>query len=391
MPRSKNLRRRPSTPNIKKLSGSPLINQRNGQQQLDGQYDTATTVADPSPPETPTTSPPVSRKISLKPRHQPPFFDESFMAVDDDPAIRPVGQGHQFSYRPRLRPDQLSPRSSSSSSNPLEDSGEELSSSSDIVASLPDAATLAMESMEDEDQQSGNVLEDDLPSPDASDADSEFEESDSESEDGDMPSSNIQTAIHITSTGTKNVILCDFIIEDVDPMDSDNDELDVLFPTEVESIRSLPRKSKKDHIDNGIMHDLRKLNCSAEASDNENERQAPISEVDYDEMAFLKRREELRRFRRVSMSSSFGKRTHSELSDSDPDEYTIVDVNEVGSSARRLRKRLHRGSLLFHDPPAPRIDELEEPDSSDDALEADRLLAMELPYWTMEIMEVESS
>jgi hypothetical protein len=133
-----------------------------------------------------------------------------------------------------------------------------------------------------------------------------------------------------------------------------------------------------------MMQDLKNLNCSAEASDND-------VAADPEEEAFLRRQQELKRIRRVSMSSSFGKRTHSELSDSDDDVGSFLDVNEMGSSARRMRKRLHRGSLLFQDPPAPRIDELDEPDSSEDEFIAEQSLAAELPYWTMEIMEVDSS
>lgn len=92
------------------------------------------------------------------------------------------------------------------------------------------------------------------------------------------------------------------------------------------------------------------------------------------------------------MSSSVGKRTHSELSDSE-DEWGPLDVNDVGSSARRLRKRLHRSSLLFHDPPE-QIIELDEPNSSEDERAAAKQgpwlsLAQELPYWHMEVMEIE--
>jgi hypothetical protein len=48
---------------------------------------------------------------------------------------------------------------------------------------------------------------------------------------------------------------------------------------------------------------------------------------------------------------------------------------------------------LFHDPPPPpaRIEELEEPDSSEDELVAHEHLARELPYWAIEIMEMDSS
>jgi hypothetical protein len=128
---------------------------------------------------------------------------------------------------------------------------------------------------------------------------------------------------------------------------------------------------------------MRNLNCDTETSDEE--------EPDVTEETFYKWQRYLRS-RRVSLSSSIGKRTFSERSsDSDDSDGAGLDVNEVGSSARRMRKRLHRGSLLFQDPPEPRIDELEEPNSSEDELLAGQSLAQELPYWTLEIMEMEDS
>ena len=281
----------------------------------------------------------------------------------------------------------MSPRSSSSSS------AGELDEESDDGSGSPSVASLSNESgpplnssSSDEDEGDSDEILGDRVDDGASDADSESEGS----EDGHAPGPKHfhQTSVRITTTATKDGVVCDFIIEDVDPMDSDNEELDVLLPTEIESIRSVSGSRRKDHLDTGFMDGLKNLNCSAEASDDEH---APtFQELDYEEIAFLKRREELRRFRRVSMSSSFGKRTHSELSDSDPDDYGIIDVNEVGSSAHRMRKRLHRTSLLFQDPPVQRIDELEEPDSSEDERVGMNTYAMELPYFTMEIMEVES-
>ncbi|KAI9147705.1 hypothetical protein HJFPF1_12735 [Paramyrothecium foliicola] len=340
MPRRKSLRRRPSTPNLR-------LHQH---------------TADPaSPPETPTTSPLVSRKSSLKPRHQPPFFDFS-QPLTQDPSIKPVGNGHQFSYQPALAADQLSPRSSSSSSSPPGDSVDDDLTDSASIGSLPNSSGPGADLSGDDDVSIG----------DASGSDSD--ESD-DAEDGNISS------VHIRVTSE---VVCDFTIEDVDPHDPGHEGLEVLYPTEIESNRSRSRSRHKDHLDTSMMQDLKNLNCSNEASDND-------VEPDYEEEAFLRRQQELKRIRRVSMSSSFGKRTHSELSDSD-DDTGFLDVNDVGFSARHMRKRLHRGSLLFQDPPAPRIDELDEPDSSEDEFVTQQSsLAAELPYWTMEIMEVDSS
>jgi len=373
--KSNNLRRRPATPN---LDVTQL------QAQVQTQEEPLT--ADPnSPPETPTTSPPFSRKISLKPRRQPDFHDY-FQPLDSDPNIRPVGDGHQFSYRPSLGPEQLSPRSSSSSGM-VEDSSDEDSSSEDdeesaspSIRSMGNATGPAVSSPIDD---SDVELED---TDSSSDSDPSDSNSDSESEES-VAADQVETS-HDTVAATE-IVACNFTLEDVDPMDSDCEGLDVLQPTEIESNRSRSRsRHRKEH--KTMVKDFRNLNCSNETSDTE--QAADPEGVPDEEAIFLKHRERLKRIRRMSMGSSFGKRTHSELSDSD-DDGEGLDANEVGSSARRMRRKMHRTSLLFHDPPPPpaRIEELEEPDSSEDELVAHEHLARELPYWAIEIMEVDSS
>ena len=383
MPRSsRRLRRRPSTPDL------------NSHQSF--------FTADPaSPPETPTTSPQFSRKISLKPRHQIPFHELS-PSLADDPNIKPVGNGHQFSYQPTVGPEQLSPRSSSASSVAVDESADDGSSDRDGVASLPNAPNAPdapsapsasysrfeafltrqtpteSESSEDGDDEDGAYGEE-------GDGDDESEEeSDFDAEDSGH---RIRGPAPVPSAPTVIPAVWEIRIEEVDPMDDGIEVLEVLHPYEIdETSRARAGSWHKDlrDLDRSMMRDLRNLNCSNEASDNE-------PELDLEEELFLKRQQELRRIRRVSMSSSVGKRTHSELSDSD-DEFGPLDVNDVGSSARRMRKRLHRSSLLFNDPPE-QIEELEEPNSSDDdvPVAAGLSLAQELPYWTMEIIELESS
>lgn len=245
--------------------------------------------------------------------------------------------------------------------------------------------------MDDDDDDEGDDEDDD--DDEDEDEDSEAESTDSEnSNNSDASKVSIHQELHVTTTTT--FVDCNFTLEEVDVMDSDCDGLDVLLPTEIESNRSQSReRHRKDH--NGMVHEFRNLNCSNETSDNEvgptpTPEASPEGDFDYDEAAFLRRREALKKLRRMSMGSSFGKRTHSEVSDSD-DDIDGLDVHEVGSSARRLRRKLHRTSLLFHDPPPARIDELEEPDSSEDEFLPRQSLARELPYWTMEIMEMDSS
>ena len=342
MARARHLRRRPSTPELKLVQRElPLT-------------------ADPtSPPETPTTSPHATRKSSLKPRHQLPPFYGADPSVSNDSNIRPLGHGHAFSYRPRLGPGELSPRSASSS-----DADDE---SDSVRSSLHAEANPGSDPEQSENE-----------SPKGRQPDTESE-----------ASSDTQTSEH----GSANPEKADLVVEEVDAMDSDYEGLDILFPAEVESNRS--RSRSRPELDGIMMDHLRKLNCSKEVSDDDAASSASSSDSsisrDSAEIAVYKRKAELKRMRRVSMSSSLGKRTHSELSgDSDGD--SVTDVNELPSSARRMRKRLHRTSLLFQDPPAPRIEELEEPDSSEDErrFAAGLALSHELPYFDIEVVEIET-
>ncbi|KAI5458553.1 hypothetical protein BGZ63DRAFT_48602 [Mariannaea sp. PMI_226] len=354
MPRSRIIRRRPATPDLKTA---------------ESQQDQHLTADPTSPPDTPTTSPPASRKHSLKPRRQPDFRDlfQPHKPLDEDPNIKPFGNGHQFSYRPTFGPEQLSPRSSSSSSSPLDNSND-ASSDGASIGSVDESHRRAMLPIDTNFEDNS----DDRMS-DSSASTSDSGESDPSEEEAEIS--------HLTATTT--TVICNFTLEEVDPMDSDCEELDVLLPTEIESNRSRSR-SRHRELDKDMMHDLKNLNCSNETSDNE-------ESYDFDEEAFLRRREQRRKFRRMSMGSSFGKRTHSELSDSD-DDGEALDVNDVGSSARKMRRKMQRTSLLFHDPPPARIEELEEPDSSEDEWAAGQSLARELPYWgAIEIMEMDSS
>ncbi|GFP54925.1 hypothetical protein ACSS6W_002824 [Trichoderma asperelloides] len=356
----RNPRRRSSTPNLK-LSPAQMA---------------ALQTADPaSPPDTPVTSPDFPRKDN------PAAFYLLANSLAQDPNIRPYGGGHQFSYRPL---EQLSPRSSSSSEADKEHSIGGDSSDSASVVSLPTSA----QRLRHDASVKKNALEShELDASGDADAESESEsEADCEAEPDKLKRARLAHG-PATSIPERCDFTIDFTIEDMDPMDSECEGLDVVYPTEIESesdVEAPPSQSASQQrdLDQDMMQDLENLNCSNEASDDETE--------DDEESEFMRRQQELKRIRRVSMSSSFGKRTHSELSDSD-DNDCALDVNEAGSSARRFRKRVHRGSLLFQDPPAPRIDELEEPNSSEDEYANEVRLAQELPYHAMEIMDTDSS
>ncbi|KAK1248353.1 hypothetical protein MKX08_006573 [Trichoderma sp. CBMAI-0020] len=355
-------RRRSSTPNLK-LSPAHLVALQTG---------------DPaSPPDTPVTSPDFPRKDN-----QAAIYLLA-NSLAQDPNIRPYGSGHQFSYRPL---EQLSPRSSSSSEA---DKGHSIGGDSSDSASVVSLSTSAVQQLLRASAEMNALASHELDASGDADAESESEsEADCEAEPDKLKRARL--AHGPTSIPEACDFAIDFTIEDMDPMNSEWEGLDVVYPTEIESesdAESPPSQSasQQKDLDQDMMQDLENLNCSNEASDDESE-----PDEDDQESEFRRRQQELKRIRRVSMSSSFGKRTHSELSDSD-DNDCALDVNEAGSSARRFHKRVHRGSLLFQDPPAPRIDELEEPNSSEDEYANEIRLAQELPCHAMDIMDTDSS
>lgn len=186
---------------------------------------------------------------------------------------------------------------------------------------------------------------------------------------------------------------CGITLEEICSELDDCDGLEVLLPTEIESPRSGASSVAGEvrELPTHILSDLRKLNCEID-SEEEACASPPLSPNTIAEMeneeSFYRWQAELRR-RRISMSSSMGKRTHSEMSaDSDVEEDEELDVNDVGFSARRMRKK-HRGSLLFQDPPEPRIEELEEPSSDEDETRENQARNMEMPFASVEIIEVE--
>lgn len=268
------------------------------------------------------------------------------------PNLQPFGDGHNFSYRPdSVRADQLSPRSSSSASGG-EDSDAESSESDSPPRSL----------CSDRSKPS--------PSP---------------------------VPVQIQTTTARVITEATFILEELDDSDDDDDDIEVIRPHAIEyaeSDRSRSRSRAPRELDRKMMDELRNLNCStseSEASDDSDD--SDLEEDDEMQAFLLKQREEKRR-KRMSQGS-VSKRTISESIGSGSDREDIrdfLDASELGSSARRLRRKVgNRHSLQFADPPPPPIHELDEPDSSDDdMLEVAEVLAKELPYYHYISMEVDS-
>jgi hypothetical protein len=181
----------------------------------------------------------------------------------------------------------------------------------------------------------------------------------------------------------------ELIVEELSDFgDSDDERPGVVRPCAIEyaeSDRSRSTSRNRPEIDPKMMYNLGNLNCSDNSDDSD------LDEHEY--QAFLIRQRAEKRRKRMS-SGSIGKRTISESIGSDTDREDIrsfLGAEEAGSSARRLRRRVgDRRSLQFQDPPPPRIDELDEPNSSEDEIFIGESLARELPYYEYVSMEVDS-
>ncbi|KAK1638753.1 hypothetical protein BDP81DRAFT_286014, partial [Colletotrichum phormii] len=404
-----------------------------------------------SPPQTPTsTMPMANRKFAA--RHLPQWHHQIIL---DDSSIQPTGNGHEFSFTPN-RFAHLSPRTSSEDSSESdeeeesesepeseqrqvlqarpkanhdddddededsddededEDSDDEESEDSDddtpmrfappapmpvsISASMfaqrpapMPASRMAVDSSSEEESDEEEDEDEDEDEDDESDSDSESESL------ATPPIQEICQETHIVTATTTSTVKANFTLEelsDFDPMDQDRSG--TIAPSGFSSpasARSRSRAPPPRGLPLGFTQDMRNLGFdenSSEGSDND---------LDADEAhrEFVRMQRELKMRKRRSHGSSIGKRTISERSDSDHEDMTPLDADDVGSSARRLRRRYgdsHRHSfILFQDPPPPRIDEVDEPESEVEGtfIFCDSgTLARELPYYSIEIMEYES-
>jgi hypothetical protein len=226
--------------------------------------------------------------------------------------IIPNGTGPHFSY---TRPDNLSPRSSSPSS--------ELSRSPSPPRSLSSGAPQS-------------------------------------------PLSSPRSIHKIVEDG--NFILEEITSSDFEGYDSDDEEL-IIRPhqyEDAESEKAPSIKSVQHELDPDVLRNLRDL----EPFGNDEQEQESLD--DHDKWV-RQQREEKRRRRRSSVTVQ--KRNFAQSIGSDTDDEDIqpdhLSANEAGSSARRLRRKVgDRMSLIFDDPP-PRILEVEEPESCEEVVDVD--------------------
>lgn len=302
-----------------------------------------------SPPETPTTSTFQFGKTNrTNRRHGIPNFSLPWSTVNGN--IEPVGNGHHFNYNRSVRPEDISPRSSSPSS--------------DYSGSPPRSLSSEPEIFEDE-----------------------------------TPEKNVRREfVRVSRVMTQG----NFTIQELRTSDAEYDSDDALSVVQPDHYEDADSDAGHSHttqpfptlntLDSRLMENFASFDCN----DSEEKREI-----------WLKKAREQRRKKRLS-SGSHHKRTLSQSigSDTDDEDVQPLDASEAGSTARRLRRKTgERMSLIFDDPPQRIIEELEpesgedlgmqvvEPDIDVDVVDVEEVLMHALPYYQQETddsMEVDS-
>ncbi|CCC09630.1 hypothetical protein SMACR_03662 [Sordaria macrospora] len=194
------------------------------------------------------------------------------------------------------------------------------------------------------------------------------------------------------------------IVEEMSDGSDDEDEnagVSVIYPDTIEYAESERSRSRsrrhRGEIYENVMHELGQLNCSDDDS-------TDIEEAEHHEM--VRRQREERRRKRMT-SGSVGKRTFAESMGSDSDREDPRDFKRLFTSAgeepgpyctpRRMFTRVgdrRRGGVQVVSepmpPPPPRIDEIEEPDSSNEEILVDESTwSRELPSYEC-VMDIDS-
>ncbi|KAF1979742.1 hypothetical protein BU23DRAFT_104328 [Bimuria novae-zelandiae CBS 107.79] len=187
-----------------------------------------------------------------------------------------------------------------------------------------------------------------------------------------------------------------FILEYLDSEPGYDSDLEVVRPDQFEDAKS--ERSGSRLVDSSIIDDIKEMHISGDSSDDEETRQR---------LNWKKKKRMSARVYRSKRTYSMSVEGDSSYSDNDP-------LDDVDESARRLRRRVDRSSLIFEDGGFPNINnitEVEEPEDggivikkvqgppsipSDDAFTLDDALNDtigfdELPFCNVqEWMEVES-
>ncbi|KAF8854909.1 hypothetical protein BDZ45DRAFT_558571, partial [Acephala macrosclerotiorum] len=268
-----------------------------------------------SPPTTPTSAPTFA--FNENRRHGTPSGPHP---STENGAINSTGFGHQSSYTSSTRPEDLIPRSSS------EESGSDSEAS---IGSPPHSLKLS-------------------------------------------PAAPVSRSVVRERTGI--VVEGNFTLEEFTVSDYKEwgiDEEDVVRPNEYEGAESDRARSPPIKSDAGTQPGSETFSGFLElrrddVEDNENNEDSGVPLSDNEREAWLEKQRAERRRRRRS-SNSVEKRSlsfsiGSDTDDEDLQPFTFEGANEVGSSARRLkRKGGKRTSLIFDDPPV-KFDHIDEED-----------------------------
>lgn len=171
------------------------------------------------------------------------------------------------------------------------------------------------------------------------------------------------------------------IIEELSDFNNDNegdDRSNTMQPDDIESADSDQSEPR-----GATINDLQNLNITPLSSWSDSD----MSDNEHQEAIRQRRAYGLKKLRSITKSSNF-KRTMSERNDSDSEgSQHKLHPDQVGSSARRLRRRIGiRQSLMFEDPP-PKIDEMDE---SLEELQDIEMLKKELPFYALTTMDPDS-
>lgn len=200
-----------------------------------------------------------------------------------------------------------------------------------------------------------------------------------------------------------------FVIEELSDFDEDDMDgrTDIIHPSNIEYA-----ESEHPDLDRRMLADLQNLQCrsSPDLGLSSGEGDDEDGEHHHFEAVVRARRERERRHR-LSVRSTGTKRTRSERgSDASADREDVhgyIGFEEMGSSARRLRQRRmvdagagehssrRRHSLVFQDPPRPRIEEVVEEvpasaEGEEEEQELGEMLVRELPFYEYRSMQVDS-
>ncbi|KAF2268503.1 hypothetical protein CC78DRAFT_372385 [Lojkania enalia] len=185
---------------------------------------------------------------------------------------------------------------------------------------------------------------------------------------------------------TRKVDHADFVLEELDSDPGYDSDIEVIRPSHYEDAKS--DRGGKSLEENELVDDFERLRCEVDSSDDGEEQQRMYR----------------RRKKRWSSGIYTFKRSYSQSVEGDSSYSDNDPLDDVDSSARRLRRRVRgpgdRSSLIFEDKGfanANNIMEVEEPEEggiehskgppsipSDDGFTLD-----ELPFWVVEEMDIE--